>query len=418
MSSCASSATATLTSVLTLELLTTTFTSSLTTLPPTFTTITSQGCALGNLSDVACLSTATTITSTIPGITSTVDVPVITTVPSLSTHITTLFGTSCSASASVSLPVSSSRSVISTPPPPPSPSVTPSSSMSAVVVTSQQSSTLANGQVTVVPLTVVSVVSGSITYVTAAASADPHTQTNTDGGSPPTIGPIIGGVLGGFFGLFAIVSIIWFVLRRRQRWDDIFNEERPPAPAKRFSLDPEVEPKPYQYGLVGQARTPPSASGFSPPNSPPASSANRHPTPGLMPLNLPRTVSSPGFSATTASSRPSSAGSMRPLDPGAHLSGHGHNTSKGSIGDGAVPAIPYNWGHHSPSPSADQAYFDRAGSPTSVREYDPPRRLMLANGSTHDPPSPSSSPPRTRSALNTSDSEAAVHPGAGRASTS
>jgi hypothetical protein len=42
--------------------------------------------------------------------------------------------------------------------------------------------------------------------------------------------------------------------------------------------------------------------------------------------------------------------------------------------------MPSHWGHHSPSPSTDQAYlFERSGSPTSIREWEPQRRLQLAN---------------------------------------
>jgi hypothetical protein len=145
-----------------------------------------------------------------------------------------------------------------------------------------------------------------------------------------------------------------------------------------------MEPKPYQYGLVGQTRSP--SLGISPPSSPPASSPSLNlPQHNLTPLRLPTSASSPGPSATTLSSRPSTAGSMRPLrdTPGTPpVSGHTHNhtTSSGSSTSVHVsPAIPSHWGHHSPSPSAEQLHFERSGSPTSVRDYEPQRRLQLAN---------------------------------------
>jgi hypothetical protein len=55
-------------SLLTKDVLTTTFSTSVLTEPPTTTTITSEGCILGSISGVVpCISAPTIFTSTIPG---------------------------------------------------------------------------------------------------------------------------------------------------------------------------------------------------------------------------------------------------------------------------------------------------------------------------------------------------------------
>ncbi|KAJ6531571.1 hypothetical protein DFH09DRAFT_1370400 [Mycena vulgaris] len=315
--------------------------------------------------------TATTLTSTIPGVVTTIQVPVVETVGVASSQTITLFGSVCtvipttSANASVSLSFSAS---ISTPDP--------------IVITAHSSTTLANGQISVVLETITSTQPPSVVL------------NNTDGSSPSNVGPIVGGVVGGFFILIGIALIVWFIMKRRRRWDDIFDKEdtdiappRKPRATKRFSLDADIEPKPYQYGLVGQSKSPPI--GASPPSSPRAFSPSHPSPPGrqhtLTPLHLPMSASTPGPSATTMSSRPSTAGSMRPLRdaPVPPVSPppltHSHTTSSGSSTSVHVPALPSHWGHHSPSPSAGQEYFERSGSPTSVRDYEPQLRLQLAN---------------------------------------
>ncbi|KAJ6531147.1 hypothetical protein B0H19DRAFT_1190579 [Mycena capillaripes] len=397
--SCITSATGTTTSLLTTNVTTTTFTESLSTALPITTTITSETCILplGSLTDVPCLSTATTITSTIPASVITTSVPVVATAFTTETDTITLFGSSCTVITSVS----SHSSIVSTPD---SISFSPSlSTPPPVVITSQSASTLSNGQVSMILETIMSTPPPLTVYVPNPPPTQ-VAQTNDDGsGSSVRIAPIIGGVVAGFFGLLGIALIIWFIMKRRRRWDDIFDKEdtskAPGRATKRFSLDDlEIEPKPYQYGLVGQTRSP--SAGVSPPNSPPASSSSpslQPPRHNLPPLLLPTSASTPGPSATTLSSRPSTAGSMRPLRDGPTsppVSGHkhSHTTSSGSSTSVRIsPAMPSNWGHHSPSPSADQGYFERSGSPTSIHE--PQVRLQLANIGddevTRSPPTPS-----------------------------
>ncbi|KAJ7766684.1 hypothetical protein B0H16DRAFT_1522209 [Mycena metata] len=395
--SCTSSATATTTSVLTLDVLTTTFTDSVSTAPPSTTTITTSACAL-NISAIAvdCVSTATTITSTIAGSVTTIQVPVTSTVATTETSAITLFATSCTT-------ISTSASAASSPDRPSSGSSSAAASSGSVsafslytpppsTITTSSATTLANGQVSEVFQTITSSPPVSTFFVGPTAHV---AQDNNGRSSSPRLGAILGGIVGGFFGLLIVALGIWYLMKRRRRWDDIFEKDidaaQSPRPNKRFSVDAEIEPKPYQYGLVGQTKSP--TVGISLSGSPPPSSHSN-----LAPLLLPTTPSTPGPSATTMSSRPSTANSMRPLrdTPGQT---HHHTTSSGSSTSvqHVSPAMPMNqWGHHAPSPSTDQAYFDhaRAGSPTSVREYEPHRRLQLANlGDDEIGPSPSSPSP-------------------------
>ncbi|KAJ7286425.1 hypothetical protein C8J57DRAFT_663672 [Mycena rebaudengoi] len=388
MSSCSSTATETKTTVKTEESLLTTSSDSLKTGAPTTTTITTSACGPISLSDVGCVPTPTTITSTIPGVVETIQVPVILTETKTTTETITLFGPP-QCPVSIPPPTHSVPVSIFTPPP--------------FISTSQGITTLSDGSVSTIIQTTTVTPSGSTIPL-----PDPtrDTQANTDGSPSSTvkIAPIVGGVLGGFFILLGLGLIIWFIMKRRRRWDDIFDDGPDitmAAGKKRFSLDTDVqvEPKPYQYGLIGHSVSPTSGGITSPPRSPPPQ--DRSPQSSLharqntlTPLQLPSSASSPGPSATTISSRPSTAGSMRPLrDPATPpLSGHSHNhtTSSGSSTSVHVsPAVPTHWGHHSPSPSAGQEYFDRAGSPTSMQDFG---RLQVANSRDSvaiSPPTPS-----------------------------
>ncbi|KAJ7080390.1 hypothetical protein B0H15DRAFT_856980 [Mycena belliarum] len=380
--SCFTTPTATTTSFGISDSVTTSFTESLSTELPTTTTITKEECGLISLP--GCSPTPTTITSTVAGSTRTITIPVVSTIHITTTSRTlTFFASVCTVFPSANTSVSLSAS-LSTPPP--------------VVVTSSSATTLANGQVSVVLGTITSTQPASVVFV--PTNAPGSVQKSNDGSSASSnVGPIVGGVLGGFFLLLGIVLIVWFIMKRRRRWDDIFDKEDADIadstapwrrPTKRFSLDTDiaVEPKPYQYGLVGQSRSP--TMGMSPPSSPPT-----QPTPGsrqhtLTPLLLPTTVSAPGTSPMSFSSRPSTAGSMRPLRDAASTGSasppslhHNYTTSSGSSSSVHVaPAMPAHWGHHSPGLSAGQEYFDHQRSHSltgSVRDYEPQRRLHLAN---------------------------------------
>ncbi|KAF7363965.1 hypothetical protein MSAN_01054900 [Mycena sanguinolenta] len=390
-SACITSATATSTTVFTTDVVTTSFSTSVSTGPPTTTTITSDDCVLASISDLPCLSTPTVFTSTIAGNVTTVSVPITTTVVSTETQIVTLFGSSCP----IDTTVASSSSIVSSSSSSSSPSqITRGSSLSASLSTpppvtfeSSVPVTLGNGQVSVVEQTFTSQPPASTVYVPLSTSGL-VAQTNDDHSSQ--IGPIVGGVLGGFFGLISLVLILWYLVKRRRRWDDIFDKEDSSyspgrRPTKRWSLDADMDPKPYQYGLVGQTSSPSlpslgiSSALESPPHTSgvsPSSQLPRTNTHNLPPLLTPTSASTPGLSATTLSSRPSTAGSMLPS------SGTHKPTSSDGSSTHISPAVPSQWGHHSPSPSTDQAYLDhpeRSGSPTSMREWEPQRRLQLVN---------------------------------------
>ncbi|KAG6907080.1 hypothetical protein DXG01_010652 [Tephrocybe rancida] len=324
------------------------------------------------------------------------------------TNLVTLFGTACTTiNADVPSPPAT---------PPASPPATPTSippTSTPSVITTQSTSTQGNGSVVV-------------QTITQTPSPSNTIAVNNKDGSSPNIAPIVGGTVGGFFGLIAIVALIWFILRRRRRWDDIFEKEENDIIAAgarggmypaRFSLDVDPEPKPYQYGLVGQAIAPSAA---SPPNSPPmrasAGAGNIHHarTTSLTPLN-PVTASNP-----TLSSRPSTGGSTQPLyppqqgytQPGYQQQGYPpplptqqpmdlnsnpssltHNHSASTASFTSAPVSHAHWaggvgpGHNAgigaaflglttPVMIADEEAQNRSGTPTNIYE---PRRLQVTN---------------------------------------
>ncbi|KII88163.1 hypothetical protein PLICRDRAFT_614041 [Plicaturopsis crispa FD-325 SS-3] len=239
--------------------------SSVTTIPASVTTIVSQSCVIpglasGSASGGGCLSsTEVTQTSTIAaGGVSTVAVPVTVTFTSTQTQPTATLYAPCSGSSSSTSQSSSTTSTasstqlttssfitLSTPPP--------------TVITSQSSTTLADGAVVPTIVTVTSTLpatSIAVTTVLTGASKAAQQATNNNGNS--NLGPIIGGVVGGVVGLIAIIAFIWFLLRRRQNFDAIFEKNiedeiadaRPVRHVKdrnrRLDLIDEPEPRPYQ----------------------------------------------------------------------------------------------------------------------------------------------------------------------------
>ncbi|KAJ7824699.1 hypothetical protein B0H13DRAFT_2123628 [Mycena leptocephala] len=177
-----------------------------------------------------------------------------------------------------------------------------------------------------------------------------------------------GGVLAGFFGLLGIVLI-----ETKRRWtiSSIKKTRHNPhrgRTIKRFSLDAEMSLN--LISMVSLGRQIPSLASLrrALPRVQPSSTCLNTTSPPPSPTS----ASSPGPSATTLSSRPSTAGSMRPLrdtrdPPGSSTSVH------------VSPAIPSHWGTIAPV-RARNITLERSGSPTSVRDYEPQRRLQLANG--------------------------------------
>ncbi|KAJ3576857.1 hypothetical protein NP233_g133 [Leucocoprinus birnbaumii] len=252
--------------------------------------------------------------STIPGGTSTVVDTVTITVPVTSTEVTTLWGSSCSANNPNTSPTSTPTDT-----PTPTPTPTLSTPPPSIIVTSS-SSTEANGNVTPVVQTITSTVPPVL--VTPTGEPGP-VRTSSD--RSRNLGPIIGGVVGGVAGLGALILLILFFIRRRQRWDDIFDtDDVPVASSNNPKKEKLVEagPKPYHYGLVGHTKSP---SLSTPPASPPPSrggpttlldggadrshNRNTSTTPLLGPAMNPMGRPSTSPSSRPPSSRPPSTGS-------------------------------------------------------------------------------------------------------------
>ena len=137
------------------------------------------------------------------GTVTTVQVPVVVTVPITSNQITTLYESSCVQVTNPSNPASPPSSTIS--------SVLTTSTPPPLIITSQSSSTLADGSVTVLVLTSTSTLPPSAVFVSTSVPDTNQSSTSTPNHST-NLGAIIGGVVGGLFGLIGIIVLIWFIL--------------------------------------------------------------------------------------------------------------------------------------------------------------------------------------------------------------
>ncbi|EGN95760.1 hypothetical protein SERLA73DRAFT_186975 [Serpula lacrymans var. lacrymans S7.3] len=333
----------------------TSFSSSIASPSGQVTTIVTQSCissgTLSGSTNTGCLlSTEVTQVSTIQGGGSTAQVPVVFTVPVVQTEATkTLFTTDCSNGDPSGS--SGTTTTSSTSPSPTSSTETSQYASTSVFVpttpppatfTSQAPTTLSDGSVVLTYVTLTSYLLPSSVYAGPSPSTTQGSQ-NTGAASANNVAPIVGGIVGGFFGLIAIVSAVWFILRRRKTWDDIFEKEAmempPPRTARKDWNRPDsvAEPKPYQYGLVGHI-TPP---GASPPSSPHPSTSLSHPSYSssgihtrqpsalsLAPLLGPTSSVSPGPSL----SRPSTAGSMQTIQMQSMSSGQRRSTRVDEFG--------------------------------------------------------------------------------------
>ncbi|KAK0441115.1 hypothetical protein EV421DRAFT_1737015 [Armillaria borealis] len=282
MSTCSQTPTDTQSSVISTQIVSTSVGSVVSSIPTLTSSAVTTICAEFNSSATGqCLSSTTSVLgeTTLFAVTSN---------SAVSTVFTTLYGTVCSPLDTTTPPgtttttPTSTTTTTSTTPTPTTTSTTPTSTSTFVtvstppptVITSETSMTLAGGEVTVSVVTLTSTL--PVTTVTSAAAVSTSTGAASSGSSS-NIGAIVGGVVGGVCGLALLALIIWFVLKRRKRWDDIFDDLDDQVAANtgtggndRFSLgrDLDVEPKPYEYGTVG-GNTHPSLNGVSPPQSPP-----------------------------------------------------------------------------------------------------------------------------------------------------
>jgi len=193
-------------------------------------------------------------------------------------------------------------------------------------------------------------------------------QPNSDSNgshSSSNLGPILGGIFAGVFGLVLIVGVIWWILRRRSRWDDIFDEKEGYDAAAggadgirrsrsrgnmldtEFASDVNTEPKPYEYGLVGAARplSPPSENvGVRPVDHPSMHGRNLSDAPLILGAASTGHLATPsGTSQASHNSRPSTSSSYFLPGQGPSDVGHSPRHTGGFFnapGSGAAPIVP------------------------------------------------------------------------------
>ncbi|KAG1762662.1 hypothetical protein EDD22DRAFT_969880 [Suillus occidentalis] len=385
------------------------------------TTTVQQTCiATGTLSgsnSTGCISsTAVTQVNTIEGLVTT-QVPVILTVPVTQTHPTNTLFASCSdgstpsqttPSPTTSRTSSSSFSPVTT-------SVLVETTPAPSIITQSSSTTLSNGDVIATVITTTSTLPASSVYVPSVISSPSVTSTQSGGGSGTDVAPIVGGVVGGFVGLVVIVSVLWYLCRRRRSWDDIFEREAlgddefdsPVAVRRdrdRARLDLGAEPKPYQYGLVGRV-TPPPGSG-----SPPSTPRQSHPSfsASVASTHSRNTSITPLLGMSSApgnASKASISGSMQGSQNAAaqrHLSATSQSTSQSSVAPRSLSVVstssatPLLGGSGSSSQSLSNRVdelgaFDplnRTGNPAPVID----RRVLQIINDNPQLPKPSASP--------------------------
>ncbi|KAJ7585936.1 hypothetical protein C8J56DRAFT_1086096 [Mycena floridula] len=243
MAACITAATATQTNVLTTDSTTFSVSLSLSTVEPITSTLTAQSCSslASGVSDASCVPITTT--TTIPGAINTVTNTVPVTVPVIETNFVTFFTTSCGSqeSGGGGDPISDPNNQIT------SASIT-TSPTSGPSTTDQQSFQRSS-------------IYRALRALQAQTPLLPAQQNWA-------LSLVV--LLEEFSGLQLLFS--WsgsYCKKRRKRWDDIFEKEDdiqlPSTGRKRFSLSAD-EPKPYQYGLVGQPSSTPSHT--YPPTSP------------------------------------------------------------------------------------------------------------------------------------------------------
>ncbi|EJD02184.1 uncharacterized protein FOMMEDRAFT_168704 [Fomitiporia mediterranea MF3/22] len=338
--SCVSTPTSTQFSTVVTTSVSTSFTESVTTIPGTTSTVVTTSClqtgdvsALSVPGDPSCISsTVITTTTVIGGGTSTTQVPVATVTDSITSLVptNTLFAPCTDTTSSTTSFTDTSTTIVATP---------------TTTITSSSQSTLADGQVTQVFVTLTSVLPPTSSVVNTSVPA-PTTQAggNGDSNSGTALGAIIGGSVGGFLGLLAIVGVVWFFRRRRNNFDDIFEKDyeeygggKPLAPSRGRMLDLEdepiapkdtnTEPKPYIYGLVGSRNAAPQSlnAGI-----------------GTIPLS----PGTPGSRPSTGQTTHTRASSLTPL-----MASSGNNNNAASSRPGSSVSENNSGGGHSPTPS-------------------------------------------------------------------
>ncbi|KAI0669547.1 hypothetical protein C8Q78DRAFT_1070664 [Trametes maxima] len=318
----------------------------------------------------------------------TVQAPVLLTVPVTKSRPTATLFASYEPSAPPSPPPSP-------PPPPPSPppTVNPTYPSGTVIISistpppsvfvSEVSSTGYDGSVFTTYLTFTSTLAPTPVFLPAPSTTGDNNNTNDNHSHSASndIGPIVGGVLGGFFGLIGVVALGWFIWRKKESWQDRYagppRQEYEPAlysPRQRrpkSSPPPGLEPKPYEYGIVGPCSSPSTSPPPTRPQSFTALSAmNAYASP--MPGHNPSTPNLLHTTSPVAPARPITP--MTPLSP-PYFGNHGHSGSEASVGT----AVSYPFPVLPPTPR-NEASRDSVGELESVSERRTTRlSLTLAN---------------------------------------
>ncbi|KAI0374641.1 hypothetical protein BV20DRAFT_960777 [Pilatotrama ljubarskyi] len=253
--SCVSTPTATQFATFTTNSLSTSFTDSVSTLSPSVTTITSVSCVPTTNGTVTTSSCSTLeAVSTIGGGTTMVQVPVVVTIPITSSSPTaTLFSTSCSDGGSLSSPSQD---------PPTTSTTTVVETTSVLTVVTFQSSFTSDGTVVFTTGTSTTLVQVATTETTTSASTAAPSPSGSSNSSA-----IIGGAVGGVVGAIILTLALWFLLRRKRRYnfdDDLFlhdplqDDHSKNVLRKNGEKGPVVDadPRPYTYGALSGSAGP------------------------------------------------------------------------------------------------------------------------------------------------------------------
>ncbi|PPQ99214.1 hypothetical protein CVT24_009233 [Panaeolus cyanescens] len=343
--SCTTFATLTNTITTVTESAFTTTTESVTTPPGSVTTETVSTCVPVTIrSTTICSPTTTVIESTLPGVPSTVTVPVtgVTQIPW--TTLATEFGSSCTTISTppTAPPTSGPTPPPTTPPPPPTPS--PTTFTSQTIITSDSSTYTSTFTTT--------------SSFTPTSSTDVPPPTGTSNKSSAPIGAIVGGVVGGIAALAVLGILTWYLIRKQTGFDKFFNrDEDGTLNDGGPSLKPQPTDKLYNYQLVGENNTVPSNQlqgpggfgqdiGNAPAQQPSAPGHVRTPsmTPLLVSVAGAAAASGAIAAATTASSR-RSEDSSQPLG-GPTAGPHAHAHAAPGAGGGPPSSYPpamQNW---------------------------------------------------------------------------
>ncbi|KAI8978349.1 hypothetical protein BD414DRAFT_152250 [Trametes punicea] len=263
------------------------------------------------------------------------------------------------------------------------------------VIVSEVSSTLPDGSVFVSYMTFTSTLPPTPVFIPTSLAGGNNETYYHHSAPEDDVAPIVGGVLGGFFGLIGTVALLWFIWRKRQTLRERY--AGPPFPeyeptlysprsrrAKGSSPPPGLEPKPYEYGLVGRPPSTPSSSPgtSSPPTRPQSFSALSAMTAYTPPALSPQPQQHPQANSSTPNllhttspvSPPRPVTPMTPLGPPyfGHPRPSGSEASVGTAVSYPFPVLP-----SMPREEQSRASLDEDGSASERRQVR--LSLTLAN---------------------------------------